>query len=126
MINSLSIKPTNETPKVVLDAQNNIFELTGRSLPEDANKFFSPIKEWMVEYVKSPNPSTEIVFNLDYFNSSSARLIVKILIELEQLIEKGFKVNIIWKYKANDEVMYDRGEEIQTVLKLPFEFVILG
>jgi len=124
-MNTIIIEKTHESPRVVLDADANFFEIAGRSLPEDASKFYNPIKDWFVEYIKAPNQSTTINFNLDYFNSSSARLIVKILIEFEPLIQKGFDVKIIWQYKQNDDVMFDRGEEIKTVLNIPFEFVVI-
>jgi len=122
MLSPLIIKATDDTPKVVFDHINNLFEISGRSLPEDASKFYNPLKSWITNYLQNPNPLTEIKFDLDYFNSSSARLIVKILIELENLNNSEFKTKIIWKYKVNDEVMKERGEEIKNVINIPLEF----
>jgi hypothetical protein len=122
MLKPFIIAATDDTPKVVLDNVENIFEIAGRSLPEDAGKFYNPVIEWASKYVISTKKNTEIRFNLDYYNSSSARLIVKFLIEFEKLLDSKYSVNVIWTYKENDEVMKERGEEIKNVIKLPVVF----
>ena len=121
MATKIFIEETKQTPFIHFDTEKNMFEISGRSLPEDVNKFYNPIREWITEYVKSPNPDTELVFNLEYFNSSSARIIVKILVELEKIKNTNNNIKVIWKYKEDDELMYDRGIEIQSVVMLPFE-----
>ena len=121
MATKIFIEGTNQTPLIHFDTEENIFKISGRSLPEDVNKFYNPIREWITDYVKNPNSDTELVFDLEYFNSSSARIIVKMLVELERIKETNNKIKVIWQYKEEDELMYDRGIEIQSVLRLPFE-----
>ena len=123
MPEKLLIEATNETPYVHFNTEENIFEITGRSLPEDVIKFYSPVRDWIKEYVKNPNEETNFTFDLEYFNSSSARILVKILVELEEIKDK--KVKVTWLYRENDEVMYDRGDEIKSVILLPFEIKIV-
>lgn len=122
MLKKLTIKATEDTPELIFDKDNSIFLISGRSLPEDAQKFYKEALEWMSKYIKSPNKETTIVLFLEYFNSSSARLIVKILIELETLSQKDNSVKIIWKYAENDDVMKERGEEIKNVVNIPIVF----
>jgi hypothetical protein len=43
----INIKGTDDTPNVILDKDNNLFELSGRSLPEDVNMFYEPILNWI-------------------------------------------------------------------------------
>ena len=121
MATKIFIEGTKQTPFIHFDTEKNMFEISGRSLPEDVNKFYNPIREWITEYVKFPNPDTELVFDLEYFNSSSARIIVKILVELEKIKDSNNNIKVIWKHKEEDELMYDRGIEIQSVVMLPFE-----
>ncbi|MBQ3655439.1 MAG: DUF1987 domain-containing protein [Bacteroidales bacterium] len=120
MLEPILIQQTSDTPRVELDKERGIFEFSGKSLPEDVIKFFSPVQEWFSRYSEDPNPETEISFHLDYFNSSSARIIVKILIGLEAINGNKSNVHITWYYTENDEVMYDRGLELKSVLNLPF------
>jgi hypothetical protein len=117
----LELANTEDTPYLVLDKDNNKFEISGRSLPEDAFGFYAPIHEWLEAYVEDPNSSTELIMNLDYFNSSSARNIVEMLFILEKITESGNEVKVIWLYKEEDDVMKGRGEEIESVVELPFE-----
>ena len=45
----INIEATDETPKVILDADQGIFEFSGKSLPEDVTVFYDPIIEWLEE-----------------------------------------------------------------------------
>ena len=121
MENILKIEGTEFTPKALFDKATGVFEITGRSLPEDAPQFYDPINEWLEEYVKDPNPVTEFLFKLDYYNSASAKEIVKILKKIKQINIAGKEIKIIWYYSKYDELMKDRGEEIKRIIAVPFE-----
>ena len=54
----LNLEGTADTPKIILDKGNQIFEISGRSLPEDSAEFYKPVLEWIANYAKQPNPST--------------------------------------------------------------------
>jgi hypothetical protein len=118
---TLNIPPTDETAQVVLDKENGLFEITGRSLPEDSAEFFEPVLAWVKEYKKDPNPSTEIIFKLDYFNTASSKFIQDILAILEGM--KGLKV--VWYYLEDDESMEEAGNEFSEFVDIPFEFRII-
>ncbi|MBQ5452619.1 MAG: DUF1987 domain-containing protein, partial [Bacteroidales bacterium] len=96
MLEPILIQQTSDTPRVELDKERGVFEFSGKSLPEDVIKFFSPVQEWFSRYSEDPNPETEISFHLDYFNSSSARVIVKILIGLEAINGSKSNVHVTW------------------------------
>ena len=72
------IEPTLETPKVVLDSESSVIEISGNSLPEDVHSFYSPIISWLDEYKIQPNHRTEVVFNFEYYNTSSSKMILRI------------------------------------------------
>ena len=46
----LYLEATDETPGVNLDADKNIFEFNGKSLPEDVVTFYNPIFDWLNQY----------------------------------------------------------------------------
>lgn len=123
MIEKLDIKGTRDTPEITLDAENNIFEIKGNSLPENSINFFTPIFEWIEEYVKSPNESTLLICNLEYFNSSSAKMIYQVFIELGKIKETGNNVKIIWHYESGDVLIEEKGLEYQGILDIPFELI---
>ncbi|MBR3712828.1 MAG: DUF1987 domain-containing protein, partial [Bacteroidales bacterium] len=123
MLEPIIIEATSDTPRVELNKEKGIFRFEGKSLPEDVIKFFSPVQSWFTEYYSEPNKDTDIEFNLDYFNSSTARIIVKILIASEELHGKTTNMHVTWYYRENDEVMRDRGIELKSVVNIPFDIV---
>ena len=121
MSQPLNIVATADKPEINLDPQQNVFEILGKSLPEDAKAFYDSVIEWFEEYANEPNEVTEINLKLNYFNSSSARKLVELLSVLEKIQEEGKEVKIVWFYKTYDAIMKERGEEVQLVLDVPFE-----
>ena len=119
---ALSIEATDETARIILDKDNGVFEITGRSLPEDSAEFFEPVLEWVKEYKKDPNPVTEIVFKLDYFNTASSKFIQDILAQLENVTG----VKVLWFYFEDDESMEEAGNEFSEFVQIPFEFHIIS
>src|ERR1700754_10232 len=97
----LHLEGTSDTPKIILDKGNNIFEITGRSLPEDSVEFYKPVLQWIANYAKGPNAVTEFCFRLEYFNTSSSKLILDVLSALEEI--PGMKIE--WCYQEDDEDM---------------------
>jgi hypothetical protein len=118
---AIKIKGTEDTPNVVLDAAENVMEISGRSLPEDVSSFYGPILNWLADYVKNPNPKTVFNFKLVYFNTASSKLILDILMKLEELNKKGNEVLVKWFYPEDDEDMQEAGNEYADIVEIPFE-----
>lgn len=114
----LNLEGTADTPKIILDKENRIFEISGRSLPEDSAEFYKPVIEWITRYGQQPHPVTEFVFKLEYFNTSSSKLILDILSALEEI--EGMKIR--WCYPEDDEDMEEAGKEFSELVEIPFEY----
>lgn len=117
-MNKFSIEGTEDTPKIILDKASGVFEISGRSLPEDSAEFYEPVLNWLDSYRTQPNPKTVFNFKLEYFNTASSKLILDILSKLEEI--EG--VSIAWYYHEDDEDMQEAGEEFSELVELPFEF----
>ena len=120
---ALDIRATNDTPKVLLDPENEVFEISGRSLPEDVVTFYQPILDWLEEYKDNALDFTEFVFKFVYFNTATSKLVQDILIKLEEVHEAGHKVQVVWFYEEEDEDMLDIGEEFSESVDVPFEII---
>lgn len=121
----IKIQGTDDTPKVILDAESEspYMEISGRSLPEDVVAFYDPILEWLDDYAENPLEKTVFNFKLEYFNTASSKLLLDILLRLEQLHEDGHEVLIRWHYPDDDEDMEEAGEEYADIVEVPFEQV---
>ena len=122
-MDTIKIMGTDDTPTVILDAENEVFEISGRSLPEDVTAFYDPILTWLEDYAGSPCAKTVFIFKLVYFNTASSKLLLDILMKLEQLSEDGNDVLVRWYYPEDDEDMQEAGEEYSDIVDVPFEAV---
>jgi len=121
MLEPLNLEKTKNSPEIILDKNTSVFKIAGRSIVEDPKEFYSPIYNWIEEYIKAPLNKTNFIFDLEYFNSSSARQIMEIIMLLEKIPETGKKIKVSWMYEEGDEMSKDRGDEIKLVSKLDFE-----
>ncbi len=129
----LIIEKRDNSPKIILDPDHNILEISGESRPEDVRKFYEPVLKWVDKWGEELNKQTdfskinEFVFMLDYFNSSSAKYIMNIIIKLNDIRNNNpnIKIEIIWKYEISDEDMLSAGQEFQNITKIPFKFVVI-
>ena len=119
----IKIMGTDDTPNVIFDAENEIFEISGRSLPEDVTAFYEPIISWLDEYAKNANEKSIINFKLVYFNTASSKMLLDILMKLEEIYESGKEVLVKWFYPEDDEDMQEAGEEYADIVDVPFEQV---
>lgn len=115
---NLHIVGTDDTPVVTLDKGKEVFEISGRSLPEDVLQFYEPVFEWIKAYSKEPNSVTTFAFKLDYFNTASSKVLLDLLNRLKDI--KGAK--IVWHYYEDDEEILDAGKEFAEQVDISFEF----
>ncbi len=131
-MDSLIIEATEDSPKIVFDTTSNRFTISGESRPENAGKFYSPVINWIVKFeetlairkkeMKDESPLV-FVFKLDYFNSTSAKYIMDILLVLKKFVDDGYKVNIEWHYDKRDDDMLDAGNEFSDTVDMKFDFI---
>ncbi len=114
----IHLEGTEDTPKIILDKNNGIFEISGRSLPEDSAEFYQPVVDWLEAYAKSPNDKSEFVFKLEYFNTASSKLILDVLSKIEDVKNAVIR----WYYHEDDEDMEEAGQEFSELVEVPFEF----
>ncbi|MBI9067239.1 MAG: DUF1987 domain-containing protein [Salinivirgaceae bacterium] len=117
----IKIVGTDDTPSVTLDVANEIFEVSGRSLPEDVASFYEPILDWLERYSDEAAAKTVFNFKLVYFNTASSKMLLDILLKLEEMYESGKDVLIRWHFPEDDEDMEEAGEEYADIVEVPFE-----
>lgn len=123
MIKALRYPAINSSPEVILDKKTNEFIFTGKSFPEDAKLLYRPIITWIEKYVDDPNDNTIIEFNMEYFNSASAKIILDILEIFATVEEKGKSVIIHWHYADVDEDMKYAGELYSEESNIPIKLI---
>lgn len=121
----VNLAGTEDTPKIILDHSQKIYEISGRSLPEDAVEFYSPVLKWLDDFGKEKPGELEMKINLEYFNTASSKLILDIFSKMEELKEESINVSVKWFYTKDDTDMMEAGEEYSELVEIPISLECL-
>ncbi len=121
-MNKIELSPTDELPYVKFDADLGYLEISGRSFPQDVNKFYGPLLNWIKEYGKHPLNDTLFKCNIEYFNTSSQKFLAEILKELNRIHKMSLSVKVEWMYCSDDEDLMTIGKEFEKFLDLKFDY----
>lgn len=120
IMKDLQIKGTMDSPEVCYTPETNTLLFEGRSLQEDPQAFYNILIDWIQANIVGKKTFFKLVFKMDYFNSSSSRYLMKILMMLNDEPE-WYQMD--WYVEEGDEVIYDKGQEYQQLLDFPVEIV---
>jgi hypothetical protein len=111
-----------KTPHLVLDEKNGLIELKGSSIMEDTAVFYNPVMEWVYAYIRNPKDTT-VNIDLEYFNTSSAKILVILFKTLSKIEKFGHKLTVNWYYAEDDEDIKDSGHNFSISAKVKFFFI---
>lgn len=127
---SLIIGATEDSPEINFDLKKNRFTISGKSRPENTGKFFAPVFAWFDSFEKvgasslgNKNEPLVFVFQLEYFNSVSAKYIADIIMLLKELSIKGLNIQVRWCYPNSDDDMLEVGREFSDMVDMNFDFI---
>jgi hypothetical protein len=119
----LNYKPEGYLPGIILDKDSGKFEISGKACPEDAIEFYDPVFDWIDEYSSNPLEETIFDFKLTYYNTVSSKILMMIMMRLEEISEEGHNIKIRWYYPEDDEDMQEAGEDFEGMLEMDFELI---
>ena len=119
----LSIKGTSKNPAIKLDQIKGLFEIKGRSTPNNALDFYKPLMNWIDEYVENPGNSTTLDVHFEHFNTSSSKFLLEIFKKLEALHKGSHNVEVNWYYDHGDENILTAGEDYKFLISIPFNLI---
>lgn len=120
----LNIIATEDTPSVQYLNEKSEFRIEGRSLPEDVTSFYKPVFNWLENFAEKQNSPSSFIFKLEYFNTASSKIILDILMKLEDIQNEGkSNVTIEWHYMNGDDDMQEAGDEYKDLVEVPFSLI---
>lgn len=120
---ALRIEPADDSPLVILNREEGQFEISGKSMPEDVIDFYQPVLDWLHSYSADPLEKTNFDIKLIYFNTASSKLLLDLLMILEEIRENGHVVLVRWHSMTYDEDMQEAGQEYSEMVDLDFEYL---
>ncbi len=121
-MNDLLIGSTAQGGIVKTQYQQGIIQFEGRFMPENSKDYFAPIMQWVSNYIANPKEKTELIFRLDYFNTSFSKKLLDLMLEFEELHAKGKKVEVHWYCKDADADLLEAGKGYKELVELEFVF----
>jgi hypothetical protein len=129
----LYFPPTPLSPEIYFSPEERIFFMRGISNPEDVRALYYPIIDWFRNYIDalikensnhySANLPLRFQVDLEYFNSSSAKFLYDIFLELKRLMPARIPVVVEWMYEEEDTDLKEAGSDIASLVEMEFTYV---
>ena len=98
-MDDLIIEKTNETPEINFSSTTGVLRISGRAYSNDISMFYKSLSNWQEEYLRSPQETTIIELQLDYYNSIFIKLLFYFFERSKDVIQKNKKLIIKWYHQ---------------------------
>lgn len=119
------IEATAVSPEINFDLTQSSFVIKGRSMPENAEKFYLPVMAWLIDNIGSKPMNANFDIALDYYNTGSFIRLMGLFNTLQELNESGSEFRVRWLCESDDEDNIDDGQSFKEVVKVPFDIIEL-
>lgn len=124
MEKKIILEKSQKCPGMHYDPEDEVLIIEGRSIPENPESVYQPVKDWLSGYfTESDRLNMKIV--LEYINSGSSKHLMEVLKMLREYQANGKKLRIRWLYEEDDESILELGEHFRDTSGLPIEIEML-
>ena len=107
-----------DIPTVEFNAETGICELRGESYLEKTAEFYDKLLAWLDEYMTVIAKPIVFNFRLTYFNTSSSKRILYLILKLKEYEDDGGDVTVNWYYDEDDTDMEEDVEDFRIISNL--------
>jgi len=100
---------SNNFPHITYDPDENVLNITGRSIAERPEVVYDPLEEWIKNHLSKFNQLRIVIF-LEYINSGSSKALRDVLRMVSSYKAPQYRIRITWLYEEDDESMRELGE----------------
>ena len=121
----LEKQKTGSTPYVLIDEAKGYMKMSGKSYPEKSVDFFGEIFTWLDSYLATDFGTLVFDFALEYYNSSTFKIVLNMLMKMDNYALGGNKITVNWIVDEDDDIMIESGEDIQEDIEnLEFNIIV--
>lgn len=122
----LELQATEDSPHILLDAQQKIMKMVGPSYPENAIDVYQPVTEWVENIVPQLEGKLLCELSFTILSSASNKVIYELLTQLESLGQGNrLDIHVVWYYDKQDIDMMEIGEDFSDTLNIPIELKVI-
>jgi len=121
----LEKEKTGSTPYVLIDEAKKYMKIEGESYHENVIEFFKEVNDWLS--VRSESELDSFTFDCEmlYFNSSTAKLLLNMLLHMDDCAADGKQITVNWITTEDNDIIIECGEDFQEELSnVTFNMVI--
>ena len=121
----LEKEKTTSTPYILVDEEKGYMRLEGRSFHGNVVAFYKDINDWLDSYLASDFGVFTFDFEMNYFNSSTSKLLHNMLMKMDRSVSEGKEVLVNWITTEDNENIIECGEDFQEEIEhLTFKIII--
>lgn len=125
MASKIERQKTGSTPYVLVDEGNNYMRFEGECYHENVIEFFREITKWLEEYLEKDFKHFTFDCELQYFNSSTAKLLLNILLSMDDHSMGENQVTVNWITTQDNDIIIECGEDFQEEMdSLEFNLIV--
>ena len=127
---NIIIEKTDSLPGVNFDITSKRLLVNGRSIPENAFTFYTPLITWINDFYSKNSFNTKVEastidITCDYFNSSSAKMFLYMFEALANYQKEGHLIDINWFVSKEDEEIIDMIDDIRLISEIKIKILDL-
>jgi len=121
----LDLEKTGSTPRILIDEEKKYMKIEGESYHENVIEFFRVITDWLENHFEAVCDGFVFDCEMVYFNSSTAKLLLNMLLHMDDCAEDGKIITVNWIATADNDIMIECGEDFSEDLRnVKFNLVV--
>lgn len=120
------ILPGNEAktlPVIIYEEMQGKIVIRGRSISAEVDNYFGDFLPYLDENITKNPIDLNVDIDLEYFNTKTAKLLMKMLNTFKKVINNGNELTITWYYEEGDEDMKEAGQDYEQMTGVKFNFI---
>ena len=108
---------TDSTPLIIIDETKGYMKFEGESYSENVTAFYKIVTDWLSRYLKSDFESLTFDCALEYFNSSTSKLLYNMLADMDRSAASGKNIVVNWYADSDNDIIIESGEDFEEDIK---------
>lgn len=113
MAYKLEIEKTGSTPYILIDEEKHYMRFEGECFHENVMEFYKEVINWLAKYLQTDFKIFIFDCELRYFNSSTTKLLLNILLKMDSHASDYNMVTVNWITTGDNDIIIECGKDFK-------------